>query len=94
MGNRPEITQELLANALRSLDRSKPFTTADVIRVIDGAFVSDKGAAPSASWNAAVGSRLSEWEFELGITKVKHAGAKDDLGHRTSVQHWNWRSPS
>lgn len=89
--NKPPVTKALLAGALGTLTRHVNFTTAHVIRAIAGKFVSDHDTPVKDSWNASVGRGLSTWAHELGI-KREHSedNASDDIGTKTTVQHWSW----
>lgn len=65
------------------------FSTAELIKLNTGKFVSNAGVAPSLSPNARFGKFLSRNESELGIENVaKNVSTRDDNGRSTKTAKW------
>ena len=74
---------------MRHFQLGEVFSTADLIRAIDGAFVSNAGVSASQAPNALFGKLLSKNADTLGIVNVaKGRRVQDDNGRRTQTATW------
>jgi len=62
--------------------------TSDVIRVMEGLFLSDRGTTVQLSRNAGVGRALSKFADQLNIRQSGEVRLKDDAGNRTRSAVW------
>lgn len=74
--------------ALRTRTAATEFTTADFIRFLRGAFVSEVGVPGTSSRNAAIGRALSALAWLFGFRPVRKVTVVDDHGHRTTSMLW------
>lgn len=66
----------------------KTFRTVDVIRVVEGLFLSNKGTPVQLSRNAGFGRALSRYSALLGISHIGSVRLRDDAGNRTCSATW------
>lgn len=70
-------------------DIPKLITTADIIRELDGEFLSDIGMPVGESPNAGKGRAISSVAHELGLRRArKSVRVRDSVGHRTTAALW------